>query len=167
MSVFSLISSRLGPVATEFTATESSSLTGELTGTTGVSAGLLKSEIKSRSAATRTQGTQVLRKATVQATFKELYEYVEGAFALRPTAEAPPDLRSVRDLETALERARTDGWATPAADLARGRLVDIDVELEAEDIFRVGAVASEPSSSCSRKLLNSSARMYGSSFARC
>ena len=110
VSVFSLISSRLGPVATEFTATESSSLTGELTGTTGVSAGLLKSEIKSRSEATHTQGTQVLRKATVQATFKELYEYVKGGFVLRPTTDAPPDLRNVRDLRTALRApARTDG----------------------------------------------------------
>ena len=140
VSVFSLISSRLGPVATEFTATESSSLTGELTGTTGVSAGLLKSEIKSRSEATRTQGTQVLRKATVQATFKELYEYVKGGFVLRPTTDAPPDLRNVRDLRTALEGSRTDGWATPVSDLARGRLMEIEVELEAEDIFRVGAV---------------------------
>ena len=140
VSVFSLTSSRLGPVATEFTATESSSLTGELTGTTGVSAGLLKSEVKSRSEATRTQGTQVLRKATVQATFKELYEYVEGGFVLRPVTDAPPDIRNVQDLETALERSRTDGWATPASDLARGRLIEIEVELEAEDIFRVGAV---------------------------
>ncbi len=140
VSVFSLTSSRLGSVATEFTATDSSSLTGELTGTTGVSAGLLKSAIKSRSEATQTQGTQVLRKATVQATFKELYEYLESGFALRPATEAPPDVRDARDLETALERSRTDGWARPANDLPRGELVEIEVELEAEDIFRVGAV---------------------------
>ena len=140
VSVFSLISSRLGPVATEFTATESSSLTGELSGTAGVSAGVLKSELKSRSEATQTQGTQVLRKATVQATFKELYEYVEDGFVLRPTVTQPPDVRNARDLETALERARTGGWATPASELARGQLSEIEVELEAEDIFRVGAI---------------------------
>jgi hypothetical protein len=140
VSVFSLISSRLGPVATEFTATESSSLTGELTGTAGVSASVLKSELKSRSEATQTQGTQVLRKATVQATFKELYEYVEGGFLLRPTMKQPPDVRNARDLETALEYSRAGGWATPASDLTRGQLSEIEVELEAEDIFRVGAI---------------------------
>ncbi len=140
VSVFSLISSRLGPVATEFTATESSSLTGDVMGTTGVSAGVLKSQIQSRSQTTQTQGTQVLRKATVQATFKELYEHLEDGFLLRPATETPPDARDARDLETALERCRTDGWATPTHDLVRGELIEIEVELNAEDIFRVGAV---------------------------
>ena len=122
VSVFSLISSRLGPVATEFTATESSSLTGELTGTAGVSAGVLKSELKARSEATQTHGTQVLRKATVQATFKELYEYVEDGFVLRPAETQPPDVRSARDLETALEYSRAGGWVTRASELTRGQL---------------------------------------------
>jgi len=140
VSVFSLISSRLGPVATEFTATESSSLTGELTGTAGVSAGVLKSELKARSEATQTHGTQVLRKATVQATFKELYEYVEDGFVLRPAETQPPDVRSARDLETALEYSRAGGWVTRASELTRGQLSEIEVELEAEDIFRVGAM---------------------------
>lgn len=140
VSVFSLTSSRLGPIATEFTATESSSLTGELTGTAGVSAGVLKSEISSRSGTTQTQGTQVLRKATVQATFKDFYEHVEGGFTLRPATDTPPDVRDARGLETALGRFRADGWATPAVELARGQLAEIEVELEAEDIFRVGTV---------------------------
>jgi hypothetical protein len=140
VSVFSLISSRLGPVATEFIATESSSLTEKLAGATGVSAGVLKSEINSRSESTQTQGTQVLRKATVQATFKELYRHEEGGFLLRPLTDAPPDLRDARDVNAALERCREDRWATPASDLARGKLTEIEVKLDAEDIFRVGAV---------------------------
>jgi hypothetical protein len=140
VSVFSLISSRLGSVATDFTATESKSLTGELSSTTGASAGVLKSEINSRSETTQTLGTQVLRKATVQTTFKELYESVKGGFVLRPVMEAPPDVRDARDLNSALERSRTGGWATPVSDFTRGRLTEIEVELEAEDIFRVGAV---------------------------
>lgn len=140
VSVFSLISSRLGSVASEFTATESNSLTGELQSAAAVSAGVLKSEIKSRSEATQTLGTQVLRKATVQTTFKELYDYVESGFVLRPTSETPPDVDSLRRLETALERYRVDGWATPAGDLTRGRLTEIRVELATEDIYQVGAV---------------------------
>jgi len=140
VSVFSLISSRLGPVATDFTATESSTLTGDLTSTTGASAGVLKGEVSSHIEASQTKGTQVLRKATVQTTFKELYEYVEAGFVLRPGKGTPPDVRDARDLNVALERSRTDGWAMSVSDFARGRLAEIEVDLEAEDIFRVGAV---------------------------
>ncbi len=140
VSVFSLISSRLGSVAAEFTATESRSLTGELTGTAGVSASVFKGQIQSRNEAVQTQGTQVLRKATIQATFKELYEYVKAGLMLRTATDAPPDLRNAPDLDAALERSHTEGWATPAHRLARGQLTEIEVELEAEDIFRVGAV---------------------------
>lgn len=140
VSVFSLISSRLGPIATEFTATESSSLTEKLVGTTGISASVLKTEINSRSESTQTQGTQVLRKATVQATFRDLYEHEKGGFLLTPTTDAPPDLRDSRDVNVVLERFRENRWATPASDLARGKLIEIEVELDAEDIFRVAAV---------------------------
>jgi len=140
VSVFSLISSRLGSVATKFTATESRSLTGELSSTVGASAGVLKSEVGSRTEATQTQGTQVLRKATVQTTFRELYEYVKDWFVPRPATEAPPDVHDAPDLSAALERCGRDGWAAPASDFTRGRLTEIEVELEAEDIFRVGAV---------------------------
>jgi hypothetical protein len=76
----------------------------------------------------------------VQATFKELYEHEKDGFLLRPTTDAPPELRDARDVNAALERCRADRWATPASDIARGELTEIEVELDAEDIFRVGAV---------------------------
>jgi hypothetical protein len=53
---------------------------------------------------------------------------------------APPDLSGAKGLEAALEGARSNGWATRARDLARGQLIEVEVDLEAEDIFRVGAV---------------------------
>ena len=140
VSVFSLISSRLGPVATEFTATESRSLTGEVSGTGSVSTGLLNLGGTVRGETTRTRGTQVLRKATVQATFKELFDNVEKDLVIRRTPKKAPDGRELRDLELALERGCTEGWAVRAGDLRRGQLAEIEVELEAEDIFRVGAV---------------------------
>jgi DNA polymerase III delta prime subunit len=99
-----------------------------------------KSVINSRSESTQTQGTQVLRKATVQATFRDLYEHEKGGFLLTPTTDAPPDLRDSRDVNVALERCRKDRWATPVSDLARGKLTEIEVELDVEDIFRVAAV---------------------------
>ena len=111
ISVFSLISSRLGSVATDYTATASTSSAGELAGTTGVSAGVFKTELKGRNEASQAQGTQVLRKATVQATFKELYDLVESELLLRPATSAPPDLSGAKDLSAALEGVRSNGWA--------------------------------------------------------
>ena len=140
ISVFSLISSRLGSVATDYTATASTSSAGELAGSTGVSAGVFKTELKGRNEASQTQGTQVLRKATVQATFKELYDLVETELLLRPTTSGPPDLSAAKDLSAALEGACSNGWAMRARDIARGQLIEVAVDLEAEDIFRVGAV---------------------------
>jgi hypothetical protein len=81
-----------------------------------------------------------MRKATVQATFRDLYEHEKGGFLLTPTTDAPPDLRDSRDVNVALERCRKDRWATPVSDLARGKLTEIEVELDVEDIFRVAAV---------------------------
>jgi hypothetical protein len=89
---------------------------------------VLKSEINSRSETTQTLGTQVLRKATVQTTFKELYESVKGGFVLRPVVEAPPDVRDARDLNSALERSphgrlgdAGQRFHTRTADRNRGR----------------------------------------------
>jgi len=115
VSVFSLISSRLGPVATEFTATESSSLTGELTGTAGVSAGVLKSELKARSEATQTHGTQVLRKATVQATLKNSMNTLKmGLYCGLPR----PSLRTSVVRETSKRRSNTPAQADGSHELA-------------------------------------------------
>lgn len=140
ISVFSLISSRLGSVATEFTATESRSLTDEITGATVASTGVIKGEVRAKTGATQTRGTQVLRKATVQATFRELHTCTEPDFGLHPTTKAPPLLHNARTLEVALMRAQDDGWAKPADQLSRGQLVEIEVTLKAEDVFRVGTV---------------------------
>lgn len=140
VSVFSLISSRLGSIATEFTANESRSLTTELTGTTSASAGVVKGELQGRNESTRTQGTQVLRKATVQTTFRELYQYIEDDLLLRPKSDEPPDLGRRMTMTEALEQCRTTGWALPASELQRGRLLEVDLELETEAIYQIGVV---------------------------
>jgi hypothetical protein len=141
VSVFSLMSSRRGSVATEFTSTQSNSLASDLSGTTGASIGVAKGEIRSRLQSTQTQGTQVLRKATVQATFRELYSNLEEGLLLRPKTSTPPqELGSAKDLQAALAMAAEEGWATRSEDLKRGQLLEVEVELEAESIFRVGAL---------------------------
>jgi hypothetical protein len=61
--VYSLVASRLGPIAAEFTETETRSLQSELSGSVGANAGIAKSEVSSRMQAAESQGSQVLRKS--------------------------------------------------------------------------------------------------------
>jgi len=145
ISVYSLIASRLGPVATEFTQTEASSLQGEAGGSIGAGVtGLGKGEVSTRVAAFQTHGSQVLRKSIVQTTFKELYELESDSLAMSPISEkhGPPIMRGLSDLEAASETLAGDGWLIDPQSLARGRLLEIEVELEAEPIFRVSTVLS-------------------------
>ncbi|MHB8464247.1 MAG: DUF6414 family protein [Acidimicrobiales bacterium] len=144
VSVYSLIASRLGAIAAEFTETETASLQGELTSSVGAGVGVAKGEIASRTQATQTQGSQVLRKSIVQTTFKELYELEESALAMRPMDDGaqPPKIGNLAELEAAAGTSTLDGWIVDTDELARGQLLEVEVELEAEAIFRVSAVLS-------------------------
>ena len=129
VSIYSLIASRLGPIATEFTETETASLKVEVASSIGGGVDI---------------GSQVLRKSIVQTTFKELYELEMDSFAIRPIYEQlkPPKMYNLNDLMAATETLITDGWIVDPEKLARGQLLEVEVQLEAEDIFRVSAVVS-------------------------
>ena len=144
VSVYSLIASRLGPVATEFTDTEAASLQDEMNSSVGGGVGFAKGEMRSRALDAHTSGSQVLRKSIVQTTFKELYELEQDAFAIRPiSAETQPPIASqLDDLKAVAERDTDAGWMIDPELLARGQLYEAEVELETEAIFRVSAVLS-------------------------
>ena len=144
VSVYSLIASRLGPVATEFTDTEAASLQDEMKSSVGGGVGFAKGEMSSRALEAHTRGSQVLRKSIVQTTFKELYELEQDAFVIRPiSAETqPPKVSRAVDLKAVAEEATDSGWMIDPVLLERGQLYEAEVELEAEAIFRVSAVMS-------------------------
>lgn len=128
VSVFSLLASRLGPIATEFTENQRASLKADLGGIAG-------------SAET---GSQVLRKSTVQTSFKELYELERNSLALRPVDQRVRIPR-VNDIQHAIaikDVLIADGWMIDPKALRRGNLVEAEVQLEASDIFRVSSVLS-------------------------
>lgn len=136
VSVFSLISSRIGPIATEFTDTQTSSLTSEISSNAQASAPLVKGELRSRMQSVRSSGTQVLRKATVQATFRELAAHISDDLVMRAAAAEAPGVPAVS------AGPLDDGakWAVSAADLRRGALVEVEVVLEAEPIFHMSTL---------------------------
>jgi len=145
VSVYSLIASRLGPIAAEFTETQTSSLQGEAASSIGAGmAGLAKAGLSTRVVGVETQGTQVLRRSVVQTTFKELYDLERESLAMKPVPESQrlPEIRSISQLTDEAQTLTKDGWIVDSAGLARGRLLEVEVRLKAEDIFRVSAVVS-------------------------
>jgi hypothetical protein len=144
VSVYSLLASRLGPIATEFTETETSSLQGELSSSFGTGIAVAKGEVSSRAQSSRAQGSQVLRKSIVQTAFKELYELEEGSLLMRPLAPdaKPPSLNSAAELLRGAESSQFEDWIVDPDLLARGQMLEAEVELEAEAVFRVSAVLS-------------------------
>lgn len=128
VSVFSLIASRLGPIATEFTENQRASLKAEV-GTVGSSL---------------EAGSQVLRKSTVQTSFKELYELEMDSFAFRPIEHQVmlPRIKNIQEAIATKDILIADGLLVDPENLRRGTLIEAEVQLEASDIFRVSSVLS-------------------------
>lgn len=143
VSVYSLIASRLGPIAVEFTDTETTSLQSELSGNLSAGVGVLKSEVSSQLQSNQTRGSQVLRKSIVQTAFRDLYELEKDRLVLRPprhgeTVPALANSEQFRNWLTVPDRP----WAIRSEELRRGELVELEVELETEAIFRLSTAVS-------------------------
>lgn len=144
VSVYSLYASRLGSIAEEFIETQTASLQGEIGSSVGANSGIVKAEVKPSVSSDRTHESQVIRKSIVQTTFKEFYESELDSLAMRPVSEDPelPKIGSLEHLKAEIKTLETDGWVVNPAKLTRGQLLEAEVQLEAEAIFRVNAVVS-------------------------
>jgi hypothetical protein len=141
VSVYSLMASKEGMIATEITDAQASSLEAELSGTMSASSGFAKAKTGGRLQTNESKSTQVLRKAIIQSTFKDLYARVGDSLAIRPVANGadPPPCRSLDELVS----LPADGaWVIDPSTLVRGSLVEIDVVLEAEPLFQARTVVS-------------------------
>lgn len=158
ISVYSLLASRLGPIATDFTDTETATLQGEVSSAVGASGGIAKAEAGSRIGSSHTTGTQVLRKSVVQTTFKELYELEEHDLVLRPRMES--ELPSPPDGWDALPQfgaeGPSSGWVLASETMRRGLLFEAEVELGADSVFQVSTVVSSL-----LELFNESPELFG------
>ena len=140
VSVFSLIASKDGMIATEITDTHASTLMAEASGSLAATAGAISGGAAAKTQASDTRTTQVLRKAVVQSTFRDLYQRVRGALVVAPPAEGdrPPQFRSVEELQPDESRA----WVLDPSAFERGDLIELTVELEAEPLFQARTVVS-------------------------
>ena len=144
VSVTSLLSSRLGKLPSEFVETLTNARKAEVNANSEASAAaVLKSRIGSRYETSWTENSQVLSKATIQATFKRLHDIEEQSLTLRPifSSESPP-------VNQRIQKALTSGvfdddmhqWIISVEDLKRGRVAEVEVELQADPSFRVSAI---------------------------
>lgn len=135
VSLRSLLASQKGELTEQVTDLLSQADEAELAGTIGASNPIAKAELRSRYQATKSQGTQTSRKAVAQSLFRELREldWIEIPLRLDFDAVVPgsPD------------QLVASGGAVAVGDLRRGTLVEIEVELLADPIFRFSTIASE------------------------
>jgi hypothetical protein len=147
VSVTSLLSSRLGALPSEYTETLSSSIKSEVNSSINADAKIIKSGIGSRFEATQSKDSQVLRKSTIQATFKDLHDYEKRKNSRMVTPDTcvgePPSLTEI----LAETRVPTPGcavqpWVLDQERLARGELVEVKVKLRADPTYRVSSIIS-------------------------
>ena len=144
VSVYSLVASTLGPIPEQFTDTDTSSWQSEIGSSVGAGVGVAKAELNSQIMNNQTSGTQVVRKSIVQATFKQLYESELESLSIRPI---PGDLEhpKIHNMDELLATVQTsaDGyWVIDPLNLSRGKLFELEVELDADPIFRASTFTS-------------------------
>jgi hypothetical protein len=137
VSVYSLLASRRGAIPTELTDTDSETVRSSVGASLGANTPVGGAGLRSQLEGSRTRGTQVVRKANVQASFKDLVEHETGKMRIHDsvgTAHAPAvasldDLKQIRDGDDTPH-------LVPVAGLARGDLLELEVTLDAESIFQ-------------------------------
>ena len=145
VSVQSLLASRTGAIATDYTDTDTSGTKR----TREANAGLKHGPVTVGGKRTREESVgataQVVRKSNAQARFKQLLDTeLEGLLlratppdALPGTPASPPGAQVVPSFEQMREQHQRHVVAE--ADIRRGDLFELDIELEAEPIYGVSA----------------------------
>ena len=87
-----------------------------------------------------TQSSQVVRKAIIQTTFKELYDNERASLSLgRPDPKSVPQVRTFADIEK-IARNPKNTWVVDPSAISRGELLEVDIELEADPVFRLASI---------------------------
>lgn len=144
VSVTSLLSSRLGAIPSEFQDAVTSSMTAEINGHIEADAVIAKSRLGSSVKSGQTTNHQVVRKATIQATFKDLYEKEQDRLTVRPSREyeSLPSNDVIEQALNGVDKTSSAPWLITETQLKRGVLVELLVELQADPIFRASTILS-------------------------
>ncbi|MFE2628934.1 hypothetical protein ACFXDP_13495 [Streptomyces sp. NPDC059374] len=143
VSVTSLLASILGAIPSEITEKLTNSTRSETSGGGEYKLASGKVNAGKKREVTRTSDYQVLRKASIQATFKDLYASVESSLLVR--SGHLPELKPA--VRRRIRNASPGGveiapWIFNSAVLKRGQLLELEVELRADAIFRTSTIIS-------------------------
>ena len=140
VSVYSLLASRRGSIATEFSEQESASLSNEISGSIGVGLAGTGASLNSKLQGTQVKQSQVLRKATIQSSFKDLYESELNIFAIGDDMGVCNSQKIIAsELEDRFDDLVKQGIIINPSRLTRGALFEVEVELETDPIYRLVA----------------------------
>ena len=140
VSLYSMLASRKRGIATEFTEMETASLNAEIGSSAGVAFGASAS-VESRVQSEQQRSSQVLRKAIIQSSFRELYQSEQETLALRLLEDQQiPSLGTGADIEGALDSLLQGSWVIDPEEIRRGELIEVEVELEADPIFHMAVI---------------------------
>ena len=140
VSVHSILASRTGGIATQFTQSQRSSTISNVDRSVGIGLGSTKARTDAKSRTVDAKSSEVLRKAVIQTSFKELYELQRDSLALPLPHQTTTTLGSLHvcDLQRMLDSE--DGgrpWLFDPETLSRGDLIEVEVALEADPIFHI------------------------------
>ena len=147
-SVYSLYASRFGEIPSERTDTLTQVRQSEVGGSLGPAAGAAQSGLTARAMSSLSQQSQVVSRAVVQSTFKDLLERERSSLVLKhvPHFEKTPQTQSLDGLRAGGRRGKQErklmkkGFVVDPRTLTRGALLEIEVELNSEFIFQFSSV---------------------------
>ena len=141
VSVYSILASRKDGIATQFSESQTASLNSEIGTSLGAGFGGSSAKLNAKVNSEQIHSSQVVRKAIIQTSFKELYEIEQSHLAFRcPNSECIPKITTLADIGRKLEVLTKEEWIVDPNELQRGRLFEVEVELKADPIFHMMAV---------------------------
>lgn len=147
-SVYSLYASRVAPIKAEFTDTLTRARQSEVGGSMNPAAGAMGGGVTARAMSSQSRQSQVVSRAIVQTTFKELLEKERSDLTLQHVSGSgePTGVENLQSLwdedggQSRLEDLKNKGLVLQPGALARGELLEIEVELQPEIAFQFSSV---------------------------
>lgn len=137
VSLTSLLVSQRDTIPEHVTSGRSVSQQAEISAKAAVDAVAAKAESATRYQTANSSSVESSRKAVVQTLFNELRDDAKLSIALRDDAVGAVSIR----IDSATEDSGHRGWR--GEDLLRGQLIELEVVLEVDPVFKLGTMVSE------------------------
>lgn len=138
VSLTSLLSSQKGELTAEILQAVNQAGLAEIAGSMSANAGVASSKLSSRYQTSNSQSTQTTRKANLQSLFKGFRKEADNHLLM-----CPGQLRAVDSRENLEDDGQKQKTRLPADSLTRGSLIEMEVELEADPVYKLSTMVSE------------------------